>query len=409
MSKLLIRDARVLALAQGPLPRRGEQLGQLSTLEHHDVWIADGQIERVEPTAEQPTLPSDCETRLIEADGRVLMPGFVDCHTHACWAGDRLDEWQRKLAGASYLQLLESGGGIMSTVRAVRSASENALAEGLLQRLERILRAGTTTIEVKSGYGLSTFDELKMLRAIAAAGERFSGQVIPTACLGHALDPALDHELFVQQTIQETLPAVTAEFPNIPVDAYCEEGAWSLNECRQLFDAAQTAGHPVRVHADQFNSLGMIDLAIENHYLSVDHLEATDSAALSRLAESSCFGVMLPACGFHLDGRYGDGRTFVDAGGALAIASNYNPGSAPCYAMPMVIALAVRSLGLSVNEAITASTSNPAALLGLGNVGRIEPGLRADLLLLNETNEAQLAFEFGVAPIQEVIVGGKLI
>ena len=287
--------------------------------------------------------------------------------------------------------------------------AETELAELLFARLERMLGAGTTAVEVKSGYGLSTHDELKMLRAIVAAGERWAGQVVPTACIGHALDPELDRETFVTQTIEETLPAVSAEFPQIAIDAYCEKSAWSVDECRRLFDAAQAVGHPIRVHADQFNSLGMIDEAIRRNYRSVDHLEATDDAALGRLSQSECFGVMLPCCGFHLDGRYADGRAFVDAGGALAIASNYNPGSAPCFALPMTMAIAVRQLGLSVGEAIAACTVNGAALLGLSDRGTIEPDQRADLLLLETDHEAQLAFEFGASPIAHVIVAGQVL
>ena len=203
------------------------------------------------------------------------MPAFVIATPIACWAGDRLDEWELKRSGATYLELLESGGGIMSTVRAVRASTEETLANLLLERLRVMLRHGTTLVEVKSGYGLSTEAELKMLRAIRAAAQQWPGRLRTTACLGHALDPVeADTESFVQRTIEETLPAVSAEFPAIPIDAYCEQGAWSLDYCLQLFDSAQQLGHPIRVHADQFHSLGMLPAAIQRGYSSVDHLEA---------------------------------------------------------------------------------------------------------------------------------------
>jgi imidazolonepropionase len=407
MNRLLVTDARVLTLAGGSIPRRGKALGELSALDHHDVWIRDGKIERLEPTSEGRTQAAHRDTQVIQADGRVLLPAFVDCHTHTCWAGNRLAEWQRKLAGATYLELLGAGGGIMSTVRAVRAATEKELADLLLARLNRMLECGTMAVEVKSGYGLSTEMELKMLRSIVAAGDRWVGQVMPTACIGHALDPDVARETFIATTIEETLPAVNAEFPKVPIDAYCEEGAWTVDECLRLFDAAQAVGHPIRVHADQFHSLGMIDEATRRNYRSVDHLEATDHAALARLAESECFGVMLPCCGFHLDERYGDGRAFVSAGGALAIATNYNPGSAPCFSLPMAMAIAVRHLGLSVAESLAACTVNAAALLGLDDRGTIQPEKRADLLLLDTCNEAQLAFEFASPPIAQVIAGGR--
>jgi len=367
-----------------------------------DIVIDDGKIaeggERNHAGASEKTV--------FDAGGRAVLPGFVDCHTHACFAGSRLDEWERKLAGASYLELMEAGGGIMATVRATRKASETELAELLLTRLNRMLAHGSTTVEVKSGYGLDTGNELKMLRAIARAGESFPGTVIPTACIGHAIDPDIDHDRFIRRTIDETLPAITAEFPGIALDAYCEKGAWSLDDCLALFDAGQAAGHPIRVHADQFNALGMIEAAVERGFASVDHLEATDGSGLRTLAGSRTFGVMLPASGFHLDDRYGDGRAFIDAGGRLALGTNYNPGSAPCWSMPFVVALAVRKLGLTPAEAIHASTAAGAELLGLPDRGRIAPGMRADLLVLDCADARSLAFEFGGNPVARVMVGG---
>lgn len=370
-----------------------------------DITIKGGNITEVATATSGPIH----DKTVFDAQGRAVLPGFVDCHTHACFAGSRLDEWERKLAGVSYLELLEQGGGIMATVRATRNAPETELAELLLARLNRMLAHGSTTIEVKSGYGMDTETELKMLRAILRAGESFPGTVIPTACIGHAIDPDVEHDRFVRRTIDETLPAVTAEFPGIALDAYCENGAWSLNDCRALFDAGQAAGHPIRVHADQFNALGMIDAAVERGFSSVDHLEATDGQGLRTLATSETFGVMLPASGFHLDDRYGDGRTFLDAGGRLALGSNYNPGSAPCWSMPFVIALAVRKLGLTPAEAIHAATAAGADLLGLADRGRIEPGMRADLVVLDYTDARDLAFEFGGNPVARVMVAGQWV
>ena len=348
-------------------------------------------------------------TREIDGAGRVLMPGFVDAHTHACWAGERLDEWERKQAGATYLEILESGGGIMSTVRSVRGASEEELAAGLLRRLEWMLREGTTSVEVKSGYGLSTADELKMLRAIVAAGDAWAGHVTPTACIGHALDPEVDRETFIARTIGETLDATHAEFPGIAVDAYCEQGAWRVDECVRLFERAMGLGHPVRVHADQFHALGMTEWAAEHGALSVDHLEATLPVSLVQVAVTETFGVMLPCSGFQVDGRYADGRDFVDAGGALVIATNCNPGSAPTSSAPFAIALATRHLGVTAAEAICACTVNGAALLGLKDRGRVARGMRADLVLLRHEDERMRGYEFGGAPVDVVVCGGEVV
>jgi len=205
-----------------------------------DVLVSGGMIQAVEAAG------TGAADMAIEAGGRVLLPGFVDAHTHACWAGDRLAEFEMKLRGAGYLDILKAGGGILSTVRAVRAASGSELAENLLQRLGLMLKEGTTTVEVKSGYGLTTRDELKMLRAIAAAAQHFAGTVVPTALLGHAMDPDQPH--FVDTVVNETLPAVHDEFPGIAIDAFCEQGAWSLADCRRLFERARSLG-PINLTA----------------------------------------------------------------------------------------------------------------------------------------------------------------
>ncbi|HWA76797.1 MAG TPA: imidazolonepropionase [Polyangiaceae bacterium] len=350
-------------------------------------------------------LPSD--RLVVEARGRVLMPAFVDAHTHALWAGDRLDEFAQRLAGKSYVEILKAGGGILSTVRAVRAASEAELAEGLAERLERMLREGSATVEVKSGYGLSTEHELKMLRAIAIAAQRFSGTVVPTALLGHALDP--EQPNFVERVISETLPAVHEEFPGIFVDAFCEEGAWSLADCARLLRRAAELGHPCRLHADQFQRLGALELSVELGLVSVDHLEASTPSDLERLARSSTFGVVLPVSGLHLDGRYANVRPFLDAGGRLVLASNCNPGSAPSSSMPLVIALAVRHCGVLLDEALKATTYNPAQLLSLTDRGCIAPGQRADLMLLRHRDVRQLGYELGGNPVEWVMVAGAVV
>jgi len=395
----LIRGARVLTLA-GARPRKGAALRVLGALVRADVLIEGAVIAAVAPSI---SLVRAADTE-IDAAGRVLMPGFVDCHTHACWAGDRVGEWQRLLAGEKYLDILASGGGIMATVRAVRGASQEELVAGLRGRLDAMLRHGTTTVEVKSGYGLTTRDELKMLRAIREAAAGWAGTVVSTALLGHAID--MDQPDFVERTIGETLPAVSAEFPGITIDAYCEKGAWSLEDTVRLFEGAKSRGHPIRVHADQFNSLGMVGEALRLGAISVDHLEASTPEDLELLAASDTIGVILPACGLHTDGRYANVRRFLDAGGRLAIATNCNPGSAPTVSVPLALALACRFCGVTPEEAIAACTANSAELLGLHDRGTIEPGTRADLILLRHTDERHLAYEVGGNPVDMVICGG---
>ncbi len=296
----------------------------------------------------------------------------------------------------------------MTTVRAIRAATADTLAGGLRTRIARMTALGTTTVEVKSGYGLTTADELKMLHAIRVVSNATDLTVVPTFLGAHALDP--DNPSLVDQTIDDTLPAVVQEFPGITCDAYCEEGAWTLLDTRRLFEKASGLGCPLRVHADQFTSLGMTRLAVDMGAVSVDHLEATTRPDLEFLAASPTIGVALPACGFHLDDRYAPAREFVDAGGALALATNYNPGSAPTPSMAFVVALAVRKLGLSTAEAIAAVTVNAACVLGLqGEVGSIEPGKRADLQLMDFTDERELGYEFATAGPQLILCAGHVV
>jgi imidazolonepropionase len=397
---LLIRHARIVTLAAGERPRRGAALRELGVIERGDVLVRDGLVAAIGPTLEAPP-----DAQQIEAGGRVLMPGFVDCHTHACWAGDRLADWEMELAGASHTKILAAGGGNLATVRAVREATRKQLAAALRLRLDALLREGTTTVEVKSGYALRVEDELTMLHAIARAAQEFPGTVKPTALLGQVFDgDPLD---YARTVVRDILPGVAKEFPGITVDAYCEKLGWPVEACVKLFEKARKH-HPLRVHADQFVSLGMIPEALRLGARSIDHLEASTDADLAALAESHAFGVILPLAGFQINGRYARARKFADAGGLLALATDYNPGTAPSSSMPFAIALAVRACRLTPAEAIAAATVNPATLLGYSDRGTIAVGQRADLILLRHKDERALAYEFGGNPVDLVIAAGKI-
>ena len=403
MSEILFKNGRILTIAgEDRQPRRNNALRELGAIDSGWVLTKDGLISEV---GDGPA--PDTRGRVIDLEGRVLMPGFVDCHTHACWAGSRYDEFDRKLAGASYLELLAEGGGIMSTVHAVRRASVEELTSNLIHRIEQMARLGTTTVEVKSGYGLSTEAELKMLDAIRIAAERMQSTVVGTFLGAHAIDR--DAPDFVRTTINTTLPAVVEANPGITCDAYCEEGAWSLEDCRTLFEEAQSMGCPIRVHADQFHSLGATHFAVEAGARSVDHLEATTNAELGILAHSDTMGVLLPCSGYHLDDRYAAGRALIDLGGAVAIASNCNPGSAPTPSIPFTIHLAVNRCRLKPAEAIVAATYNAACVLDLqDDRGSIEEGKRSDLIVLDTCDERSLAWEFAAPGPRMVMIGDSL-
>lgn len=406
MPPLTIINARVLTLAHEgeAVARRGKSLGELGTIERGYVRIDDRRIAAV--GAGEP--PEAAGGEMIDAGGCVLMPAFVDCHTHACWAGTRFDEFEMALHGASYLDILKAGGGIMSTVRAVRAAADEELLMPMLRRLAAMAALGTGTVEIKSGYGLNTDTELKMLRVIHAATRQTTQLITGTFLGAHALDP--DNSRCVEQIINETLPAVAAEFPEITVDAFCERGAWSLNDVCRLFQAAKELGCPIRLHSDQFNSLGATRLAIDIGAVSVDHLEAMKPADIEPLAASNTTAVLLPCSGFQLDNGYAPARALIDAGAAVAIATNFNPGSAPSPAMPFTIALACRKLKMTPAEAITAATYNAACVLGLQDrVGSIEVGKRADVQLLDTFDERELGYEIAGAGPLVVISNGEIV
>ena len=406
---LHIRNARILTLAPpagsgqtvSPGPRRGKAHGELGIIPAGEVLVADGKISAVGAKIEVPP-----GAEVIDAAGRVLMPGFVDCHTHACWAGDRIAEWEMQLDGLPRAEILKRGGGIRATIKAVREATQKQLAAGLRERLGPMLREGTTTVEVKSGYGLTTEAELKMLRAIRRAAGEWPGTVVPTALLGHAFEDRLED--YARMVVKDMLPEVVKEFPDIAVDACCEEGAWNVEACVKLFEKAGKY-HPIRVHTDRFAPLGMIPEAIRLHARSVDHLEAARKDHLILLAKSPTIGVILPGTSLHTDQRFARAGFLVNQGGAVALATDSNPDSSPTHSMPLAIALAVRFCGLTPAEAIVAATVNAAAVLGLADRGTIEPGKRADLILLRHRDERALAHELGGNPVDLVVCGGVLV
>jgi imidazolonepropionase len=404
---LLIRNARILTLAlpgsSGPVrARAGIAMRELGILPRGDVLVQEDKITAVGTNLVVPE-----NAAVLDAEGRVLMPGFVDCHTHACWAGDRLEDWDKILAGAPLDELTKLGGGIHATARAVREATRKQLAAWLRTRLDAMLRGGTTTVEVKSGYGLTLEGELKMLHAIQRGAAEWPGTVVPTALLGHAVEG--DVAAYTRNMVREVLPAIWHEFPGIAVEASCEAHGWPVEACVRLLERARKHGLPISVQTDRDKPLGMIPDALNLHARSVSHLEGASKADLLALAASETIAVMLPAKSFFTGTRYARAGAFVQSGGRLAIASNYNPGTAPSHSMPFVIVLAVRHSGLTLAEAITASTVNAAAALGLTDRGTIEPGRRADLILLHHTDERALAHEFSGNPVQTVISGGRRI
>ncbi len=409
MTNFLIANARILTLAGADAARRKSEMNDLGIIDHGHLLVRDGIIAHVgSGTPSEDLIGENEDIPIVDAYGRVVMPSFVDCHTHTCWAGSRLEEFEMGLQGVPYLEILKAGGGIMSTVRVVRGSSQEDLAIELLGRLGLMTSLGTTTMEVKSGYGLTTDDELKMLRAIHDASQDVPQLIVGTFLGAHAIDP--EQKNFTDIVIQETLPAVVQEFPNITCDAYCEEGSWSVDQTTALFEKAIELNCPIRAHVDQFNPLGMLSRAVDMGAVSVDHLEKSTDSELKHLASSKTIAVLLPASGFCLNDAYANGRNIIDTGCAVAIATNYNPGSAPTPSMPFAISLACRRLGLTPAEAITASTFNAACVLGLQNtIGSLEKGKRADIQLLDCYDERELAWHVSAGSPLFVSIKGEIV
>jgi imidazolonepropionase len=400
--RLLIRDLEQLVTpAGGGAPLRGRALGDLDWIDDAFVLCDGSTVEAVGRMRELASVEGD----VIEVDGsgRCAIPGLVDCHTHACFAGDRVEEFSLRASGASYEELHAAGGGILSTVDATRAAGERELIAAVRTHAAWMLSAGTTTFEAKSGYGLDRETELASLRAIGAAGG------VPTWLGAHAVPPEFDDaDAYLEFALDEVLPdaAQLAEF----ADVFLERGAFDAQQARRYLQACRDAGLALRLHGDQFTEAGAIPLAIQLGARSVDHLEATGDAGARALARSDLVGVLLPASALFLDRPMPPGRAFVDAGAAIALATDFNPGSAFCESLPLVCSLACTQLRLSPAEALAACTVNAAHVLGrAGRIGRIAPGYRADVVLLEAPDWRYLAYHLGGNLVTTVVRAGEVV
>jgi imidazolonepropionase len=401
-ARLLIRDLAQVATPGGGAPLRGAGLRDVAVLERAYVLCDGSRIAEVGEMRRLPALGGEVQ----ELDGRGLsaVPGLVDCHTHACFAGDRVEEFALRSGGATYEELHAAGGGILATVRATRAAGEDGLARALDRHLGWMLRAGTTTFEAKSGYGLDRDTELAQLRAIRDAGG------VPTWLGAHAVPPEFGDagpDAYLDFLLSDVLPdaAALAE----AADVFLERGAFDAEQARRYLEACRDAGLVLRLHGDQFTELGAIGLAVELGARSVDHLEATGPAGVGALAASDVTGVLLPASALFLGRSMPPARALVEAGAAIALATDFNPGSAFCESLPLVCSLACTQLGLTPAEALTACTVNAAHVLSAADrVGRLAPGFAADVVLVAAADWRHLAYHLGGPVVHTVVRGGRV-
>jgi imidazolonepropionase len=403
--RLLVRDLAQLATpAPAGAPLRGAALARVDVVDDAFILCEAGRIVSAGAMRGLDGALGRDRDGIEELDGRGLcaVPGLVDCHTHTCFGGDRVAEFELRATGASYEELHAAGGGILATVAATRAAGEAGLAEAVLRHRGWMRRAGTTTFEAKSGYGLDCETELASLRAIRDAGGA------PTWLGAHAVPPEFDGpDEYLDFALTEVLPE--AARLAVAADVFVEEGAFDVEQARRYLDACRGAGLALRLHGDQFTEVGAIPLAIELGARSIDHLEATGDDGVRALAASDVTAVLLPASALCLDRPMPPGRALVDAGAAVALATDFNPGSAFCESLPLVTSLAVTQLHLTPAEALSACTVNAAHVLGrAGQVGRIAPGYAADLVLLDAPDWRYLSYHLAGLVVATVIEAGEV-
>jgi len=423
---LLIHNAgQLLALASPGGPKRGAAMRDLGLIAGGAVAVRDRRIMAVGPSAKLRRAVH--AANYLDAAGGIVMPGFVDPHTHLVWAGDRAGEFEMRIAGAGYMEIMAAGGGIMNTVRHTRAASLDDLVAQTRLRLDRMLAHGTTTVEIKTGYGLNVQDELKQWQAIRRLQAKAPATLVPTFLGAHAVPAEYQGHAdeYANLVIDEMLPAIAHEASEAPIaspdripavlpvfcDVFCEDGAFSLDQSRRILEAAKAFGFRAKIHVDEFKPLGGTRLAVELGAVSADHLVCTPPDEIELLAHSDVVAVALPGTPFGLGHHdYTPARAIVDAGGTLALATDCNPGTCWCESMQLIIALACRYLRLTPAEAISAATINAAHAVGLGReVGSLEPGKRADLIILAAPSYTHLGYRFGTNLVHTVIAGGQLL
>lgn len=395
-------------------PQRGEALGDLGLIEDGAIAVHEGRIVAVGATAD--IRAEYAGDMVMDARGRAVIPGFVDPHTHLPWFGDRANEFEMRLGGATYMEIMNAGGGIMSTVRQTRSASVDDLVQNNLRRLALMLRHGTTSAETKTGYGLATTAELKQLDAIHALNQLQEVELSPTFLPAHAIPEEYRGrtDAYVDLVVEEMLPAgqewMQRHHQSLFADVFCEAGVFDVAQTRRILEKARELGYGLKVHADEFEGLGGTALAVELGAVSADHLVRTPDADIRALGDSGTVAVGLPGTPFGLGHHdYTPAQKILAAGGALALATDCNPGTCWCESMQVVLALACRYMKLTPAQALVAATLNAAYAIGRGrDIGSLQPGRQADILILDAPTYQHLGYRFGTNLVRTVIKKGRV-
>lgn len=410
--QLLIKNLRQLVTvnSHGSRVRTGKEMRDVGLIEHADVLIEDGLFRQIGPGG---TLSaSDEDADILDGSQHVALPGFVDCHTHLLFAGSRENEFAMRVEGKTYQEIAAAGGGIVNTVLATRKATKKELKKEASRRLDDMMSLGTTTAEIKSGYGLDPEAEMKMLEAIHELSEEHFMTIVPTFLGAHAIPPEhkSDPAGYVNSICERMLPYVAKRKLAKFCDVFCETDYFTVEQSRQILKKAQSLGIQSKLHADQLSHIGASTLGAEMNAVSVDHLEQIDDDGISALKQANTIAVVLPGVSFFLHYGYPPARKIIDAGVPLAIASNFNPGSCMSYSMPLMMTIACTQMALTPEETITAATLNASAALGMSDtVGSIEVGKQADIVLYDVPTYRHIPYFFGTNHVSKIIKKGTIL
>jgi imidazolonepropionase len=408
-SLALLHASQLVTLSGPKRPRAGKELSELGIIRDGGVLIHDGKIDIVGPSNEIEKKAANAE--VVDLGGRLVLPGFVDAHTHLVFAGNRLEDFERRARGETYEQIAKAGGGIWSTVEKTRAASEADLFAQAKKHAEWFLRYGTTTVEAKSGYGLTLEDELKILRVMQRLNNEMPLEIVPTFLGAHAVPRGTSPDKYVDLVLNKMLPRVAKEKLAEFCDVFCERGYFDVEQSRKILSAAKKLGFKLRGHVDQLTNSGGAKLMAELGATTADHLEKTDEEGIAALKSAKTQPVLLPGSVYALGSTsYPRAREMIEAGLAVVLATDFNPGSSPTVSMPMILSLACTQMKVSPAEAITAATINAAHSLNCGDkIGSLEPGKLANLAVFDCEDYRELAYWFGVSQTHAVYVKGERV
>jgi imidazolonepropionase len=408
-SLALLHASQLVTLAGPKRPRVGSEMSELGIIREGGMLIVDGRIDTIGTSDEIEKKARGAET--IDVGGRVVLPGFVDAHTHLVFAGDRLDDFERRARGETYQQIARAGGGIWSTVQKTRAASSKQLFASAKRHADWFLRCGTTTVEGKSGYGLTVEDELKILYVIRRLNDEGPLEIVPTFLGAHAVPREMDASKYVDLVVGKMLPRVASEKLAEFCDAFCERDYFDIEQSRKILGTAKKLGLKLRGHVDQLSNSGGAKLMAELGATTADHLEKTDERGIAALKSANVQPVLVPGSVYALGSReYPHAREMIAAGLPVVLATDFNPGSSPTPSMPMVLSLACTQMKMSPAEAIAAATINAAYSLNRGDtVGSLEPGKRANFVVFDCEDYREVAYWFGIPQTHSVCIKGQCV